>query len=442
VSLSWQGAWVTSTAYAVQDGVENDGSTYICTTAHTSGATDDEPGVGATEATYWDLGAAKGATGATGTTGSTGSTGAAGATGATGASAPLLMDYTWSTGTSGDPGTGAVRIDNGTYASLTEFGISETDRLGNDLTALIADMDNSTNTVRARVRIIDVLDETKWLALNLTSILTDAGTYDTFAADYVATGSALVDGNRVAVIITPMSDKGTDGGGAGDMVGANNLSELTNTTTARSNLGAVIGTNVQAYDAGLASIAGLTTAADRLIYATASDTYAVATLTAPGRTLLALADPGADRPMIWDDSASAYVFATLGAGLVISGTEIRATEVFSFAVSDETTDLATGTGKITYRMPYAFTVTDVRASVTTAPTGSVATIDINDGGTTILSTKLTIDATEKTSETAATAAVISDTALADDAEITIDIDGVGSTITGAGLKVSIIGYRP
>jgi hypothetical protein len=35
----------------------------------------------------------------------------------------------------------------------------------------------------------------------------------------------------------------------GDMSGSNNLSELTNTTTSRSNLGLVIGTNVQAFDA-------------------------------------------------------------------------------------------------------------------------------------------------------------------------------------------------
>jgi len=47
-----------------------------------------------------------------------------------------------------------------------------------------------------------------------------------------------------------------------------------------------IGIDVQAYDAGLASIAGLTTAADSMIYTTALDTYAVATLTAFARTLL------------------------------------------------------------------------------------------------------------------------------------------------------------
>ena len=61
--------------------------------------------------------------------------------------------------------------------------------------------------------------------------------------------------------------------------------------------------------------------------------------------------------------------------------------------------------------------------------------------TAILSTKLTIDATEKTSTTASAAPVISDSALADDAEITIDIDGVGSTIAGAGLKIYLIGYQ-
>lgn len=111
------------------------------------------------------------------------------------------------------------------------------------------------------------------------------------------------------------------------------------------------------------------------------------------------------------------------------------------AVSDETTALTTGTSKVTFRTPFAMTLTGVRANVVTAPTGSTIIVDINDWGTTILSTKLSIDAGEKSSQTAATPAVISDTDLADDAEITIDIDQVGSTIAGAGLKVTLIGYR-
>ena len=117
------------------------------------------------------------------------------------------------------------------------------------------------------------------------------------------------------------------------------------------------------------------------------------------------------------------------------------TEYLVLAASDESTALTTGTGKVTFRMPYAFTVSSVRASLSTAQAGgSTLTVDINDSGTSILSTKLTIDNTEKTSTTAATAAVISDSALADDAEITIDIDQIGDG-TAKGLKITLIGTR-
>lgn len=112
------------------------------------------------------------------------------------------------------------------------------------------------------------------------------------------------------------------------------------------------------------------------------------------------------------------------------------------ACSDETTALTSGAAKVTFRMPYAFKLTDIRASVTTAATGgTLLTVDVNESGSTILSTKLTFDASEKTTTTAATPRVISDPDLADDAEMTIDIDAVGATIAGAGLKVYLIGYK-
>jgi hypothetical protein len=119
-------------------------------------------------------------------------------------------------------------------------------------------------------------------------------------------------------------------------------------------------------------------------------------------------------------------------------TDLQVPKIIQLAASDETTALTTGT-KITFRMPYAMTVTAVRASLTTAQTsGSVLTIDIKESGTTIFSTKLTIDNSEKTSTTAATAAVLSDTSLADDAEIAIIVDQVG--LSPAGLKIGLIGY--
>lgn len=118
------------------------------------------------------------------------------------------------------------------------------------------------------------------------------------------------------------------------------------------------------------------------------------------------------------------------------------TESFIIAASDEITSITAGTNKVKFRMPYAFTVTAVRASLSTAQTsGNIFTVDINESGTSILSTKLTIDNTETTSTTAATAPVISDTALADDSEISVDVDQIGDG-TAKGLKITIIGFRP
>lgn len=50
--------------------------------------------------------------------------------------------------------------------------------------------------------------------------------------------------------------------GGGDLLAANNLSDVANAGTARTNLGLAIGTNVQAYDADLTTWAGLTPSAN------------------------------------------------------------------------------------------------------------------------------------------------------------------------------------
>jgi hypothetical protein len=147
-------------------------------------------------------------------------------------------------------------------------------------------------------------------------------------------------------------------------------------------------------------------------------------------------NPTAPTPAPGDNDTSIATTAFVAAA--IGGAQ---TESLIVACSDETTALTAGTGKVTFRMPYAMTVTAVRASLTTAQTsGAIFTVDINEAGSSILSTKLTIDNTEKTSTTAATPAVISDTALADDAEITVDIDTIGDG-TAKGLKVTLVGTR-
>lgn len=109
------------------------------------------------------------------------------------------------------------------------------------------------------------------------------------------------------------------------------------------------------------------------------------------------------------------------------------------AISDEVTPITTGTAKVTWRAPYAFTLTGVRAQLNTVSSSGIPTFDINEAGVSVLSTKLTIDVGEKTSVTALTAAVISDSAIADDAELTFDIDVAGTGAAGA--KIALYGTR-
>ncbi len=148
--------------------------------------------------------------------------------------------------------------------------------------------------------------------------------------------------------------------------------------------------------------------------------------------------PGKGVRLVSPDGGSAVLVTLTDAGKFNIPIGNLPAEV-GIAVSDEATAITTGTAKVTFRMPFAMTLTAVRANLNTASSSGIPTVDINDSGTTILSTKLTIDAGEKTSTTAAVPAVISDAALADDAELTIDIDVAG---TGAkGLKVWLIGTR-
>lgn len=105
---------------------------------------------------------------------------------------------------------------------------------------------------------------------------------------------------------------------------ANDLSDLNDAATARSNLGVAIGSDVQAYDATLASIAGLGTAADKMLYTTGVDTWAEASITSAGRALLDDASASDQRTTlglvaggagdIWVEKAGDSMTGNLGVG--------------------------------------------------------------------------------------------------------------------------------
>lgn len=96
------------------------------------------------------------------------------------------------------------------------------------------------------------------------------------------------------------------------------------------------GVHTQAYDAGLQSISGLTTAADKMLYTTASDTYAVADLTAAGRAIL-------------DDADSTAQRTTLGLGALATQdtiTESQISDLGSYITASSTNTLTNKSGNI------------------------------------------------------------------------------------------------
>lgn len=142
-------------------------------------------------------------------------------------------------------------------------------------------------------------------------------------------------------------------------------------STARTNLGVAIGSDVQAYDDGLQSIAGLTTAADNMIYTTALDTYAVTTLTAYGRSLL-------------DDADAATARTTLGLGSIatqdsssvtITGGSISG--ITDLAVADGGTGASTAAGA---RTNLGLGTMATQNAATVAITGgTIDSVDITGG---------------------------------------------------------------
>jgi hypothetical protein len=110
--------------------------------------------------------------------------------------------------------------------------------------------------------------------------------------------------------------------------------------------------------------------------------------------------------------------------------------------SDQTTNFTTGT-KFTFTWRFgAASLSSTPIDLSDAPTGSAAQFDVKKNGTSIYSTKPTIDAGETSTATAATPAVLSTTSIADGDVITIIIDQTGSTNPGKGGILTFLGTTP
>jgi hypothetical protein len=96
----------------------------------------------------------------------------------------------------------------------------------------------------------------------------------------------------------------------------------------RTTLGLTIGTNVQAYDADLAAIAALTSAADKMPYSTGAQTWALADLTSAARSVLDDTTVGAMRTTLGTDLSANVNFVPGGTGTTRS-VQARLRETYS-----------------------------------------------------------------------------------------------------------------
>lgn len=148
---------------------------------------------------------------------------------------------------------------------------------------------------------------------------------------------------------------------------------------------------------------------------------------------------GVDGDVIVDDAAGESVTITAYESVQASVLQVAqlAPQWLCIACSDEATPLTTGAAKVKFHWPFSGEVLEVFAGLSaTQPSGSTLTVDLNDGGGSMLSTKITIDNGEETSLTSAAPPVLSDTSVVKGNPATVDIDQVGAS-GAAGLKVYI-----
>ena len=148
-------------------------------------------------------------------------------------------------------------------------------------------------------------------------------------------------------------------------------------------------------------------------------------------TILSCVDPTADLTyLLVDNPAGTYY---INASTNPSGAP---TESFIVCASDETTAISAGDDKIKFAMPYAFTLTEIKAHLSTASSSGNVTVQVTEGGA---ANNVTSAAIALNTGTAYSTTSFADASLAEDAVIGINIDTAG---TGAkGLKVTLIGYQ-
>ena len=154
-----------------------------------------------------------------GVTGDTGSAGTDGTDGSDGVSTGLLYNFS-TTVTDSDPGAGNLRLNHATIASATSMFIDNLENLGGDVSSFIDTWDDSTNSaLRGHVLLREVADKQNFALFSITGAVTDGTGYRKVVITYVAGNGSFADTDEVSIEFARTGNKGTDGAGAGDVIG-------------------------------------------------------------------------------------------------------------------------------------------------------------------------------------------------------------------------------
>ena len=201
--------------------------------------------------------------------------------------------------------TGNVVISGGTISGITDISIADggtgassaADARTNLGLAIGTDVQAYSAVLSGVAAQFTTADE---LIYASASGIVSSTPFTSFARSIASGSTASEVRDTLALASMALQDAGSvaiSGGtisGITDLAVADGGTGASSATDARTNLGLAIGTDVQAYDAGLLSIAGLTTAADQLLYLTGVDTYATSPLPSYSRDFLASGNSASD----------------------------------------------------------------------------------------------------------------------------------------------------
>jgi len=318
---------------------------------------------------------------------------------------------------------GVIVEDHASTGKINFFLASFPDKNPTDTLSELGDT-NITSAADASMLLYDT-GTSKWIDNVMSG---DATMADTGAVTLAGTNTNLT---SLANLVT-VGTVGTGTWAATDVAVSHGGTGASSAGSARTNLGLAIGSNVQAYDAGLNSISGLTTAANKMVYTSGSDTYAVADLSVFARTILDDADAGAVRTTIGAQASGSY--QTSDAGLTsIAGLTTAADKMIYTSGSD--------TYVVTALSAFARTILDdadaaaVRSTIGAGSSSASAFADLSDVGSTTATAGRLMVADGDSWESVA---VSGDIALASSGAMTIQANSVALATDTTGNYVATV----